>query len=97
MKGSVLFLTWDEGTSDLGGGGRIATVVIGPTIKQGYRSTTPHTHYSLLRTIETAWNLGCLNKSCAANTRCTSSSSRSAGGHTVALPPPTPSSSRPIR
>ncbi len=27
MKGSVLFLTWDEGTSDLGGGGRIATVV----------------------------------------------------------------------
>ena len=68
MKGSVLFLTWDEGTSNLGGGGRIATVVIGPTVKRGYRSATPHTHYSLLRTIETAWDLGCLNKSCKANT-----------------------------
>ena len=68
MKGSVLFLTWDEGTSNLGGGGRIATVVIGPTVKRGYRSATPHTHYSLLRTIESAWGLGCLNRSCRANT-----------------------------
>ncbi|MEA2536633.1 MAG: phosphatidylinositol-3-phosphatase [Chloroflexota bacterium] len=67
MQGSVLFLTWDEGTTDLGGGGRIATVVIGPTVKRGYRSATPHTHYSLLRTVETAWGLGCLNRACAAN------------------------------
>ena len=29
MEGSVLFLTWDEGTSGAGGGGRVATVVIG--------------------------------------------------------------------
>ena len=68
MQGSALFLTWDEGTSNLGGGGRVATVVIGPTVKRGYRSATSHTHYSLLRTIETAWGLGCLNRSCRANT-----------------------------
>ena len=67
MKGSALFLTWDEGTSNLGGGGRIATVVIGPTVKRGYRSAVAHTHYSLLRTIERAWGLGCLNRACSAN------------------------------
>lgn len=67
MNGSVLFLTWDEGTSDLGGGGRVATVVIGPTVKRGYRSAIAHTHYSLLRTIERAWGLGCLNRTCSAN------------------------------
>ena len=67
MKGSALFLTWDEGSSNLGGGGRIATVVIGPTVKKGYHSAKRHTHYSLLRTIENAWGLGCLNRSCSAN------------------------------
>jgi acid phosphatase len=67
MQGSVLFLTFDEGTSNLGGGGRIATVVVGPSVKPGYRSGIRHTHYSLLRTIERAWGLGCLNLSCSAN------------------------------
>ncbi len=67
MKGSALFLIWDEGSSNLGGGGRIATVVIGPTVKKGYHSAKRHTHYSLLRTIENAWGLGCLNHSCSAN------------------------------
>ncbi len=68
MKGSVLFLTWDEGTSKLGGGGKVATVVIGPTVKRGFRSAVPHSHYSLVRTIEAAWGLPCLNRACFANT-----------------------------
>ncbi len=68
MKGSVLFLTWDEGTSKLGGGGKVATVVIGPTVKRGFRSAIPHSHYSLVRTIEAAWGLPCINRSCFANT-----------------------------
>jgi hypothetical protein len=68
MKGSVIFLTWDEGTSALGGGGKVATIVIGPTVAKGYRSATPHSHYSLVRTIESAWGLGCLNRTCFANT-----------------------------
>ena len=68
MKGSVLFLTWDEGTSKLGGGGKVATVVIGPTVKRGFRSATPHSHYSLVRTIEAAWGLPCMNRTCFANT-----------------------------
>jgi len=68
MKGSVLFLTWDEGTSKLGGGGKVATVVIGPTVKRGFRSAIPHSHYSLVRTVEAAWGLPCINRACFANT-----------------------------
>jgi phosphatidylinositol-3-phosphatase len=58
----VLFLTYDEGTSDAGccemaAGGHIVTVVAGPTVLPSYRSTVPYSHYSILRTIEDAWRL----------------------------------------
>jgi phosphatidylinositol-3-phosphatase len=64
---SLLFITWDEGTTNEGGGGRVATLVISPSVPRGMRSDTSHTHYSLLRTIEEAWGLGCLEHSCSAN------------------------------
>jgi acid phosphatase len=67
MAGSVLFLTWDEGSSGTGGGGKVATVVIGPGIPAGFTSGTAYTHYSLLRTIQDAWGLGCLASTCSAN------------------------------
>jgi hypothetical protein len=67
MAGSVLFLTWDEGSSGTGGGGKVATVVIGPGIPAGFTSSTAYNHYSLLRTIEDSWKLGCLANSCSAN------------------------------
>lgn len=58
----ILFLTWDEGDSDegccqLARGGRIATIVAGPTTRAGARSTVPYDHYSLLRTVEEAFRL----------------------------------------
>ena len=60
----ALFLTFDEGEkADDGGccqyatGGRIATLVISPLARPGYESTVGYTHYSLLRTIESAWQL----------------------------------------
>jgi phosphatidylinositol-3-phosphatase len=65
--GGVLFITWDEGTSDIGGGGHVATLVIGPGAKTGFTSSVAHDHYSLVRTIEDAWGLGCLNQTCSAN------------------------------
>ncbi len=59
---SAIFLTWDEGDSDLGccgvvpGGGHIVTIVIDRN--GGHRvSSKPYNHYSLLRTLEDAWGL----------------------------------------
>jgi hypothetical protein len=67
FAGSVLFITFDEGDSNLGGGGHIATLVVSPLVKAGFQSSTMHDHYSLLRTIEDAWGLGCLGQACSAN------------------------------
>jgi phosphatidylinositol-3-phosphatase len=67
FQNSLLVITWDEGSTSLGGGGRVATVVISPRTPAGTRSAIGHNHYSLLRTIEDAWGLGCLNRTCYAN------------------------------
>ena len=64
---SALFITWDEGTSNKGGGGPVATIVVSKQTPPGYRSNVPHDHYSLLRSIEDSWGLGCLQNSCTAN------------------------------
>lgn len=53
----LLFLTWDEGSSDSGccrlaSGGHIATIVAGPAARLGARMRTPTDHYSLLQTTE---------------------------------------------
>ena len=62
QQGGVLFITWDEGTSNDGccqyaTGGRVATLVISPLGKSQYQSSAPYDHYSLLRTIADAWHL----------------------------------------
>ena len=53
----VLFLTWDEGSSDAGcchlaSGGHIATIVAGPDARRGAQMASPTDHYSVLGTIE---------------------------------------------
>jgi hypothetical protein len=69
QRNGVLFLTWDEGTTNAGccglasGGGRVATLVISPLSRPGYQSRVPYDHYSLLRTIEDGWGLGELGAS----------------------------------
>jgi len=68
-----LILTWDEGSSDAGccaaaaAGGRIATIVAGPTVRRGGRERAPIDHYGVLGTIERALGLPPLGG--AANTR----------------------------
>jgi hypothetical protein len=64
-EGGVLFITWDEGTTDAtccgdAAGGRVPTLVISAEGKRDYVSPVPYTHYSLLRTVEAAWQLGYL-------------------------------------
>ena len=53
----VVFVVFDEGTSDTGGGGRIMALALGPTVRRGSRFTKATNHYGLLRTIEDAWGL----------------------------------------
>ncbi len=61
--GGILFITFDEGTTSAGccgsaAGGRVATLVVSPLARAGFKSTVAQTHFSLLRTIEDAWGLG---------------------------------------
>jgi phosphatidylinositol-3-phosphatase len=58
----VLFLTWDEGSSDRGccsgaSGGHIATIIAGGLVRHGVRFRRPADHYSILKTIEGLWRL----------------------------------------
>jgi hypothetical protein len=58
-----LVLTWDEGSSEAGccggsaRGGHIATIVVGPDVLPGARSSAPVDHYGVLGTIEQALGL----------------------------------------
>jgi phosphatidylinositol-3-phosphatase len=58
--GTVLVVTFDEGTTSRGlhgrGGGHVATVVAGPGVPARH-DATPYTHYALLRSIEHRFGL----------------------------------------
>ena len=60
----LIIVTWDEGQTNKSccglpelAGGRIATILISPRAKSGFKDATPYTTYSLLRTISEAWGL----------------------------------------
>jgi hypothetical protein len=67
FSNSLLLITWDEGSTSRRGGGKVATIVVASSVVAGFRSTVRHDHFSLLRTIEDAWGLTCLKRSCSAN------------------------------
>jgi hypothetical protein len=67
QDGGVLFVTFDESEGS-DSTGRVATIVVSPEVRAPMRSTIPHNHYSLLRTIEDGLGLGCLGEACSANT-----------------------------
>ncbi len=48
----LLLLTFDEGTSDTGGGGRVATIAAGGLARRSVRSGRTTDHYGLLATVE---------------------------------------------
>jgi len=61
----VLFIAWEEGHTS--SQNRVPFIVVSDKVKSsGYVSAKPYTHYSLLRTIQAAWQLPCLHESCAA-------------------------------
>lgn len=58
----LLILTFDEGTSDRGangqrGGGRVATMLLGPDVEEGTRLRAVFDHYSLLAALEDRFGL----------------------------------------
>jgi phospholipase C len=62
-ENGLIIITWDEGQGEHSccnlptGGGRIATILISRHVNSGFEDETSYTHYSLLKTISTAWNL----------------------------------------
>jgi hypothetical protein len=62
---SAIVVVWDEGDTTLGccdanpGGGRVATVVVQNQNATKLSDATPFNHYSLVATLQAAFNLGC--------------------------------------
>ncbi len=59
-QNSLLILTWDEDDGSVGN--KVVTVLVGDGIKSGFVSQVYYTHYSLLHTIESLWNMPPLTK-----------------------------------
>jgi phosphatidylinositol-3-phosphatase len=63
-KPYLIVLTWDEGQGNHSccglpqeAGGRIATILISPQVKNGFEDDTPYTIYSMLKTMAESWHL----------------------------------------
>lgn len=63
---SLIIVTFDEGGENSNSsccgmgshaGGQVATVLISPLAKPGFKDNTPYSHYSILKTILMAWKL----------------------------------------
>jgi hypothetical protein len=63
IKRTAIFIVFDEGSSDLGGGGEVALLVVGTAVKSHTRYTSPISHYGLLRTMEDTLGLPALGES----------------------------------
>ncbi len=53
----VVFVVFDEGSTNAGGGGHVVALALGPLVRPGATFDRPTSHYGLLRTIEDAWAL----------------------------------------
>lgn len=54
---TAVFVVFDEGSSDAGGGGHVAAIVAGTAVRRGVVDREPTSHYGLLRTVEEALGL----------------------------------------
>lgn len=57
VKDTAIFIVFDEGTSNAGGGGNVALIIVGTAVRRHSVFKAPTSHYGLLRTIETALGL----------------------------------------
>ena len=61
---TLLIVSFDEGSSHTNGGGNVFTLVARQGLS-GFTSSTVHTHYDVLRTIEDILGLPCLANACS--------------------------------
>jgi phospholipase C len=54
---SVVFVVFDEGNTNVGGGGHVPALALGPVVRTGAQYARSTNHYGLLATIEAAWSL----------------------------------------
>lgn len=66
LPNTVVFVLFDEGTTDVRGGGHIPALAIGTAVLPRSRFTRVTDHYGALRTIEEAWALPLLGRSARA-------------------------------
>jgi phosphatidylinositol-3-phosphatase len=57
LKDTAIFVVFDEGTSNTGGGGNVALIIAGTAVQRHSIFKAATSHYGLLRTIETALGL----------------------------------------
>lgn len=60
MSRTLLIVTYDE--DDKGAGNQVYTLLVGSSVRPGFRSSVKYNHFSLLRTIEEIFNLGTLGR-----------------------------------
>lgn len=60
---SVVFVLFDEGSTNVRGGGHTAALALGTAVRHGARYRAVTGHYGVLRTIEDAWRLPRLGQS----------------------------------
>jgi hypothetical protein len=57
LPDTAIFITFDEGSSNVRGGGHVTTIVAGTAVRRRSSFRRVTNHYGLLRTIEDAWRL----------------------------------------
>ena len=62
VRNTVIFIVFDEGTSDLGGGGNVPLIAAGTAVRRHTVFRAATSHYGLLRTIESALGLPLLGR-----------------------------------
>jgi hypothetical protein len=66
LPDSVVFVVFDEGSSNASGGGHVPALALGTAVRSGASFAGITSHYGLLRTIEDAWGLSPLAHSVGA-------------------------------
>ena len=66
LPNTVVFVVFDEGATDAGGGGHVPALALGTAVMPGSDFAGVTDHYGLLRTVEDAWSLPLLGLSARA-------------------------------